>query len=121
MKSYTRTAHVNKHDTIESIILSKQYLLHCFFVVNDKCYWKKFLDKTEHHTLWLDYTQNIAFNEKKQVQPAHFSGKQHTLHNTVIQSPDGKILYVYYLSDDPNHDSVMTFHIIRDILKNIQK
>ena len=91
LKSCTHTACVNKYVTIESVIsqlqlLSDQYLLHCFFVVNDKCHWKKFLGKTEHHTLWLDYSQNIAFNEKKQVQSTHF--------NTVIQSRDGKILYV---------------------------
>ena len=111
------TTHANKHDTTESIIsqlqlLSEQYLLHCFFLVNNRCYWKKFLDKTGHHTHWLNYSQNTAFNKKKQVQSAYFSGRQHTLHNTVIQSPDSKILHVYHLSDDTNHDSVMTFHIL---------
>ena len=56
LTSYTCTARVNKHDIIESIIsqlqiLSEQYLFHRFFIVNDTCYWKKFLHKTEHHTL----------------------------------------------------------------------
>ena len=77
LTSYTCTARVNKHDIIESIIsqlqiLSEQYLFHRFFIVNDTCYWKKFLHKTEYRTLWPDYSQNIAFNEKKQVQSAHF-------------------------------------------------
>ena len=93
-------------------------MLHRFFVVSHKCYRKKFLDKTEHHTLWLGYSQNIAFNEEKQVESAHFSGGQHNLHNTIIQSPGGKILYIYHLSDDTSHDSIMTFPIIRDILKH---
>ena len=70
--TYTRTARVDKNDLIENIakqlqILAEKYLLHRFFVVNDKCYWKKFLDQTEHYTLWLDYSQNIAFKEKKQA------------------------------------------------------
>ena len=122
--SYSRTARVDKHDFVENIIeqlqlLAQKYILHRFFVINDKVYWKKFLQSTEYHTLWLDYSQNIAFTEKKQVQSAHFSGKQHTLHNTVIQSPNqGKIVYVHHLSDDTNHDSVLTFSIIRDIIKH---
>ena len=88
--SYSCTAYVDKHDTNENIIsqlqvLSEQYLLHHFFAVNDKCYWEKFLGKTEYFTLWLDYSQNIAFNQKKHVQSAHFSGRQHNLLNTIIQ------------------------------------
>ena len=99
MVTYTQTAHVDKNDLIENIakqlqILAEKYLLHRFFVVNDKCYWKKFLDQTEHYTLWLDYSQNIAFKEKKQAQSAHFSGRQHTLHNTIILSPENEVLYV---------------------------
>ena len=94
--SYTRTARVGKNESLHSIIdqlqqLAKNYLLHRFSVVNDKIYWKEFLEATGNHTLWLDYSQNIAFTEKKQVQSAHFSGRQHTLHNTVIQSPGGEI------------------------------
>ena len=99
MVTYTQTAHVDKNDLIENIakqlqILAEKYLLHRFFVVNDKCYWKKFLDQTEHYILWLDYSQNIAFKEKKQAQSAHFSGRQHTLHNTIILSPENEVLYV---------------------------
>ena len=51
------------------------------------------------------------------MQSAHFSGKQYTLHNTVLQAPkNGKHTYIYHLSDDTNHDSVMTFSIIKDII-----
>ena len=110
------------------MLLLKASLANCSFCLISTCFTvsllsminvtgKSFLVK-QHHTLWLDYSQNIAFNKKKQVQSAHFSGRHHTLHNTIIQGPDAKILYVYHLSDDTNHDSVMTFHIIRDILKH---
>lgn len=70
-----------------------------FFVVNDKVYWKKmFLKNTQHHTLWLDYSQNIAFKEKRQVQSAHFSGKQQTLHNTIIQTPGEMVTLSIYIT-----------------------
>ena len=77
--SYSCTACVDKHDTNENIIsqlqvLSEQYLLHHFFAVNDKCYWEKFLGKTEHLTLWLDYSQNIAFNQKNMSNQLIFLG-----------------------------------------------
>ena len=69
------------------------------------------------YTLWLDYSHNISLTEKCQVQSTHFLGKQHTLHNTIIQSPrNGEKKYVYHLPDDTNHDSIMTFEIIKDII-----
>ena len=91
------------------------YLIHRFLIINDFTYWRRFLSETEHYTLWLDYSQTINFTEKRQVQSAHFSGRQHTLHDTVLQAPkNGK--HIYHLSDDTNHDSVMTFSIIKDII-----
>ena len=60
-----------------------------------------FAKKTKHHALWLYYSQNIAFKEKRQLQSAQFSGKQHTLHNTIIQTPNsGKITNAYHILDD---------------------
>ena len=61
---------------------------------------------------------DIKMMEKKQVQSVHFSGKQQTLYDTLIRSPntDDKFLYLYYLSDDTTHDSVMTTRIIRDLI-----
>ena len=47
-----------------------------------------------------------------------FLSKQQTLHNTDLQSPyNGGNLYLYHLSDDTNHDNVMTFAIISDIIE----
>ena len=40
------------------------------------------------------------------------------LHNTVIQSPNDEKVYVYHLSGDTNHSSVLTFYIIKDIIHN---
>ena len=69
--------------------------------------------------IWMDYSQNIAFTPKFEVQSSHFSGKQHTLHCTIIKDPkDGKVRYLYHLSEDTNHDSVMTFSILEDLVEN---
>ena len=107
--SYKRNARVDKRESLWDVIRKLQgiaplYLTHRFF-------WKNFLNSTPHHVLWMDYSQNIAFKEKRQVRSAHFSGKQQTLHNTLIQSPgNGDVKYVYHLSDDTNHHSVHDFH-----------
>ena len=54
-----------------------------------------------------------------QVQSVHFSGKQHSLHNTIIKKPnDANVTYLYHLLDDTNHDIVMTFEIIENIINN---
>lgn len=68
----------------------------------------------------MDYSQNFAFKEKRQVQSAHFSEWQLTLHNTAMQAPKKKMMRknVYHLSDEIDHDSVMNFCIIIDIFKN---
>ena len=55
----------------------------------------------------MDYFQNIKLTEKNQVQSAHFSGKQQTLHDSLMQNK-GHHDYVHHLSNDTNHDSVMT-------------
>ena len=120
--SYDRTARVDKKDLIQNIISQLQsaamhYLIHHFFIINDFTYWRRFLSETEHYTLWLDYPQNINFTKKRQVQSAHFSGRQHTLHSTVLQAPkNGKHSYIYHLPDDTSQDTVMTFGIIKDII-----
>ena len=67
--------------------------------------------------MWVDYSQNINFVEKKQVQSANYSGKQHTLHNAVIFTPNGEVTYIYYLSDNTNHDSVLTFTVLESIIE----
>ena len=61
----------------------------------------------------------LHLTEKMQVQSAHFSGKQHSLHNTIIKKPnDANVIYVYSLLDDTNHDSVMTLEIIENIIND---
>ena len=65
----------------------------------------------------MDYSVNIKLTEKNQAQSSHYSGRQQTLHDTLIQYPDKRYQYVYHISDDTNHDSVMTTQVIEDICK----
>lgn len=58
-----------------------------------------------------------SLGREKQVQSAHYSGVQHTLHDIVIISPGNTgSKFVYHLSDDTNHDSIMTFAILDDVI-----
>ena len=66
----------------------------------------------------MDYSMNIKLTEKNQVQSAHFSGKQQTLHDTLVRYPGSdQYQYLYHVSDDTNYDSVMTAKIISDVIK----
>ena len=96
---------------------TRQYLLHRYHTLVDKIYWGKFLDETDEHIVWLDYSMNIKLTEKNQIQSAHYSGKQQTLHDVLIRQPSTNVnKYVYHLSDDTNHDSVMTRKILEEIV-----
>ena len=50
----------------------------------------------------MDFSENIAMKTTSEVQEAHFSGKQYTLHCTFVQP--GEVKLVYHLSDDTTHD-----------------
>ena len=50
----------------------------------------------------LDLLKNLALSSKYKVQDANFSEKQYSLHYSLAEPSENK--YVYYLSDDTNHD-----------------
>ena len=67
----------------------------------------------------LHYSENLALKEKKQVQFAHFSGKQQMLHNTVLYKPNKQDhKFLYHLWNDTNYNHVLTFTVINDIIDN---
>ena len=95
---------------------SKSYLIHRYHTLSDKVYWNRYLGSVNQPIIWMDYSMNIKLTEKNQAQSAHYSGRQQTLHDSLIQQPDGSFFFIYHLSDDTNHDSVMTGKIIEDNL-----
>ena len=103
---------------------SREYLNHRYHTILDKVFWERYLRDTNLPVVWMDYSVNIKLTEKQQAQSAHFLGKQHTLHDTLIQYPkkpeDDKqqYHYVYHLSNDTNHDSVMTGQVVEGTIRN---
>ena len=61
----------------------------------------------------LDFSQNLAMKPKLEAQDAHFSGKQYTLHCSIVEPDDPK--YVYHLCDDTKHDSTYVHLVLEDI------
>ena len=119
---YERTGRVNKVATMKELHEYLQegaeaYLEHRYNVAADKVFWKEFCAVCEKDIFHIDYSENIKFKPKFEAQSAHFSGRQHTLHCCVHQKADD-INYVYHLSDDTNHDNVMTKAIIEDMIVN---
>ena len=47
------------------------------------------------------------------MQEAHFSGKQYTLHCSIVEPGMNK--YVYHLCDDTKHDPVFVNEVLEDI------
>ena len=97
----------------------KKYLEHRYGVSSDKTFWTKFKAQCPFPILHVDYSENIKLAPKNEVQTAHFSGKQQTLHCTVHfkSNAEKDHEFIYHLSDDTTHDSVMTIAIIEDLLE----
>ena len=123
-KFYKRIARVDFHDVplkqVYDMLMAsaEDYLVHRHMTLLDKVYWAKYLCSIDQPVIWMDYSMNVKLTEKNQVQSAHFSGRQQTLHDSLIQEQHGKYTYIYHLSDDTNHDSVMTSRIIEDNIIN---
>ena len=60
-------------------------------------------------------SQNLALRPKDEVQSAHFSGKQFTLHCAIVDPVDGS-RYNFQLSDDTTHDPEFVDHVLRDLI-----
>ena len=91
-KFYQLVARVDKraplnevYDLLQSV--ARDYLKHRYHVSCDNVYWKRFLEQTDNCVVWLDYSQNIKLTPKTEAQSAHFSGKQQTLHDSLIRDP----------------------------------
>ena len=108
---------------VYGLILSsaREYLVHRYHTILDNVFWQKFLNETTNPVTWIDYSVNVKLTEKQQAQSVHFSGKQQTLHDSLIQYPNKHFHYIYHISNDTNHDSVMTTQVVEGILMNHPK
>ena len=58
----------------------------------------------------LDFSQSLALRRKDEVQSAHFSDKQLTLHCSPVNPVNKR--YHFHLSDGTNDDSIFVDHVI---------
>ena len=65
--------------------------------------------------LEMDFWQNIALKTKNEVQTDHFSGKQQSLHCSIVIDENDGLSYVYHLSDDTGHDPTFVDEVLNDI------
>ena len=63
----------------------------------------------------LHFSQNLALRPKDEVQSAHFSRKQFTLHCSILD-PVG-YRYHFHLSDDTTHDPVFVDQVLRELIR----
>ena len=62
----------------------------------------------------LDFSQNLSLRPKDELQSAHFSGKQFTLHCSIVEPTEYR--YHYHLSDDTKQDPFFVDVVLRDII-----
>ena len=62
----------------------------------------------------LEFSENLSLRPKYEVQLAHFSGKQYTLHWAIAEPFDTR--YHYHLNDDTKHDPFYVDQVLRDII-----
>ena len=102
---YTRTARIDKKEEV-SVIAQKlisikdSYLKHRSHVDNINKVFPIVKESFQGTYIELDFSENIAIKPKFEVQEAHFSGKQYTLHCSIVEPGMNK--YVYHLCDDTN-------------------
>ena len=63
----------------------------------------------------LNFSENLELKPKHEVQDARFSGKHYSLHCSIAEPCENK--YVYHLSDNTNHDSIVVTEVLEDIFK----
>ena len=126
VKEYSRTKRVDKKLPIQLIAKMTveqgiNYLKHRTYVENDKQVWPVLREKYAHcKYIHLDFSENINITPKFEVQDAHFSGKQYSLHCMLLE-PANPYKFVFHLSNNTTHDSAFVDLVLNDIfdLQNV--
>ena len=119
-KTYTRTTRVDKNESVcdihsDVMASGERYLYHRSIVDNIKVVLTKIRENFGGTYIEMDFSQNIAFKNKDEVQSAHFSGKQQSLHCSIVMDETDALSYVYHLSDDTGHDPTFVDEVLKDI------
>ena len=106
-KSYEQTTRIDKSWKVSCIVQQlvdsgDSYLRHWKHVENIATILPKIRERYKGRYIKMGFSENIAIKSKSEVQEAHFSGKQYTLHCTIVQP--GEVKFVYHLNDETTHD-----------------
>ena len=117
---YTRTSTVDECKAVNDIVKlildgGENYLKHRSYVDNCSTIFPLMKDGYEGKYIELDFSQNLALRSKHEVQSAHFSGKQFSLHCAIAEPFEKR--YFYHLSDDTKHDGIFVDQVILDIIQ----
>ena len=117
-KTYYRTARIDKHTRVNKIVQklavnAESYLEHRSHVINIDETFPIIKQSFKGTYIELDFSENLAMKPKFEVQDAHFSGKQYTLHCAIVGPGNPK--YVYHLCDDTTHDPTLVHLVLEDI------
>ena len=78
--------HFGRHSDFEKLKdLSDKYLLHRTFVDNCTSMFPILKEVYDGKYIELGFSQNLVLRPKDEVQSAHFSGKQFTLHYAIVE------------------------------------
>ena len=106
---YQRVTRVDHKEPVKDICqkildTGNAYLKHRTYVDNVSSVFPEMKSTYDGKYIELDFSQNLALRPKDEVQSAHFSGKQLTLHRSIVNPVNNR--YHFDLSDDTNHDSI---------------
>ena len=97
------------------------YMNHRFEIKNDIYYWLRISGNSNlGYIFHMDFSENVSCTPKFEPQDAHFSGKETSLHCSVVSKPymlEKECTYVYHLSDDRTHDFAFTISVTRSSRK----
>ena len=99
----------------EIVASGERYLYHRSIVDYLKAVLPKIQESFRGKYFKMDFSQNIALNTKDEVQTAHFSGKQQSLHCSIVIDENDALSYVYHLSDDIGRDPTFVNEVLNDI------
>ena len=114
---YTRTARIDEKEVLviaqKLISIKDSDLKHRSHVDNINKVFPIVKESFQGTYIELDFSENIAIKPKFEVQEAHFSGKQYTLHCSIVEPGMNK--YIYHLCDDTKYDPVFVNEVLEDI------
>ena len=113
---YKRTALIDDSKPVKHFVSiikdeSKIYKKHRSYIDNCSNVFRPMKMLTVKNTLSFDFSQNHTIRSKLEVQSAHFSNKQYTLHCAIAKPFDKQ-----YNHDDTKHDGTFVHHVLRHII-----